>query len=100
MKSCRNTANEKKFCYNNYKTSNTFKEDEQMGFITIKIPDNLDKELEEFLNKNRIPRDKFLQEAIETYIKVKKFRKLREETVKYAESQGFFDDEDIFKTIS
>ncbi len=71
-----------------------------MGLITVNIPDNLDKELEELLKDNKMSKDKFLQKAIYAYIKVKKFKKLREETTKYAEKQGFFDDEDIFKAIS
>ncbi len=71
-----------------------------MGMITIKISDELDNEIADFLKKTKISKDKFVEEALQKYLKIKRFRELREETIKYAEDQSFYEDEDIFNAIS
>lgn len=71
-----------------------------MGMITIKISDELDNEIADFLKKTKISKDKFFEEALQKYLKIKRFRELREETIKYAEDQSFYEDEDIFNAIS
>lgn len=71
-----------------------------MGMITIKISDELDNEIADFLKKTKISKDKFVEEALQKYLKIKRFRELREETIKYVEDQSFYEDEDIFNAIS
>ena len=71
-----------------------------MGLITIRISDDIDKELTEFVKKAKISRDELVEEALQRYLEIKKFRGLREETIKYAEKQGLYSDEDIFNTVS
>ncbi len=71
-----------------------------MGVITIRVSDDLDKELTELTKKTKISKNRFVSDALQRYLKIKKFRELRKETKKYAEKQGFYRDEDIFNTVS
>ena len=71
-----------------------------MGLITVRISDDIDKELTEFIKKIKISKDKLVEDALKRYLEIKKFRELRDETVEYAEKQGFYSDEDIFNTVS
>ncbi len=71
-----------------------------MGVITIRVSDDIDKELTELTQKTKISKNRFVSDALQRYLKIKKFRELRKETKKYAEKQGFYRDEDIFNTVS
>lgn len=71
-----------------------------MGVITIRVSDDIDKELTELTKKTKISKNRFVSDALQRYLKIKKFRELRKETKKYAEKQGFYRDEDIFNTVS
>lgn len=71
-----------------------------MGVITIRVSDDIDRELTELTKKTKISKNRFVSDALQRYLKIKKFRELRKETKKYAEKQGFYRDEDIFNTVS
>jgi predicted transcriptional regulator len=71
-----------------------------MGVITIRVSDDIDKELTELTKKTKISKNRLVSDALQRYLKIKKFRELRKETKKYAEKQGFYRDEDVFNTVS
>lgn len=71
-----------------------------MGVLTAKISDDLDKKLASFIRKTSVSKDKFVEEALEKYLDIKKFRELREETLKYAQKQGLYNDQDILNSTS
>jgi metal-responsive CopG/Arc/MetJ family transcriptional regulator len=53
-----------------------------MGMITIKISDELDNEIADFLKKTKISKDKFVEEALQKYLKIKRFRELMQKKTK------------------
>ena len=63
--------------------------------ITIRLPDELKKNLEYAGRKSRTKTSQLVREAIERYLAVQRFRELRKETIPYAERAGFYTDDDI-----
>ena len=68
--------------------------------ITIRIPDNMKKELEDLSKLENKPVSDLVRESIKKYIRIYRFRKLRDMTLPFAEAQGILTDEDVFKSIS
>ncbi len=63
--------------------------------ITIRLPDELKKNLEYASRKNSVKASQLVREALERYLAVQRFRELRKETIPYAERAGFYTDDDI-----
>jgi metal-responsive CopG/Arc/MetJ family transcriptional regulator len=77
----------------------------QQGFdmkktVTISLPEKLRKELETVFSEEHVSRSEVIREAIGRYLAVKRFRKLRMETLPFAEAQGLLTDWDVFRAIS
>ncbi|RMD49776.1 MAG: ribbon-helix-helix protein, CopG family [Ignavibacteria bacterium] len=68
--------------------------------ITIRIPDDIKKELKTLSRDENKPISDLVRESLQRYIALKKFRKLRNIVLPFAEAQGLLTDEDIFKAIS
>jgi len=68
--------------------------------MTVRIPDDLSKELKEISEKEGIPVSNLVRESLKKYILLYRFRKLREMTLPFAEAQGILTDEDVYKQIS
>lgn len=68
--------------------------------MTVRIPDDLSKELKEISEKEGIPVSNLVRESLKKYISLYRFRKLREMTLPFAEAQGILTDEDVYKQIS
>ena len=68
--------------------------------ITIRIPDNMKKELEDLSKLENKPVSDLVRESIKKYIRIYRLRKLRDMTLPFAEAQGILTDEDVFKSIS
>ncbi|MGM0427517.1 MAG: ribbon-helix-helix protein, CopG family [Thermodesulfobacteriota bacterium] len=68
--------------------------------ITIRIPDDLKKGLNELSrNENKAVSD-IVRESLKRYLAIYRFRQLRNITLPFAESQGILSDEDVFRIIS
>ena len=67
--------------------------------ITVRIPEEIDKDLLIISKEEDKPISLLVRESLRNYIKIYRFRKLREKVLPFAETQGFLTDEDIFKTI-
>ena len=67
--------------------------------ITIRIPEELDKDLLMISKEEDKPISRLVRESLRRYIKIYRFRKLREKVLPFAEAQGLLTDEDIFKII-
>ncbi len=67
--------------------------------ITIRIPDNLKKELDAIIKNDNISKSDFIREALKRYLSIKKFRQLRKKILPFAEASGFLNDSDIFKVL-
>lgn len=68
--------------------------------ITIRLPEKLQKELDEVVSEEHASRSEVIRIAIERYLALKRFRQLRKKTLPFAEAQGLLTDEDIFKLVS
>lgn len=68
--------------------------------MTVRIPDDLSKDLKEISEKEGIPVSNLVRESLKKYVSLYRFRKLREMTLPFAEAQGIMTDEDVYKQIS
>ena len=70
------------------------------NIISIRVPDDLRKELQEISKDEAKPVSDLVRESLKRYIIIYRFRKLRDMVLPFAESQGILTDEDVFKKIS
>jgi predicted transcriptional regulator len=68
--------------------------------VTVRIPDDLRKELEQISNAEAKPISDLVRESIQKYVAIYNFRRLRNTILPFAEAQGILTDEDVFKSIS
>jgi predicted transcriptional regulator len=68
--------------------------------VTVRIPDDLRKELQQISNAEAKPISDLVREAIKKYVAIYNFRRLRNTILPFAEAQGILTDEDVFKSIS
>ncbi len=68
--------------------------------LTVRIPDDLRKELQEISDSEAKPVSDLVRESIQRYVSIYNFRKLRNTILPFAEAQGILTDEDVFKSIS
>ena len=67
--------------------------------LTIRLPEDLRRELQEISKEESKPVSDLVRESIKKYIAIYNFRKLRNKVLPFAESQGILTDEDVFKII-
>ncbi|GAB4534390.1 MAG: hypothetical protein Fur0020_00960 [Thermodesulfovibrionia bacterium] len=70
------------------------------GTITIRLPENLHKELDRVVKEEKVSKSEIIRDAITRYLALKRFQLLRKKVLPFAEAQGLLTDEDIFKAIS
>jgi predicted transcriptional regulator len=68
--------------------------------MTVRIPEDLRKDLKEISKKEGIPISDVVRESLKKYVLLYRFRKLRDMVLPFAEAQGILTDEDVFKIIS
>jgi len=68
--------------------------------ITIRIPEEMRKELQEITRSEGKPLSDLVRESLKKYISIYRFRKLRNRVLPFAEAQGILVDEDVYKNIS
>jgi len=68
--------------------------------MTVRIPDDLRKDLNEISKKEGIPVSDLVRESLTKYVLLYRFRKLRNMVLPFAEAQGILVDEDVYKIIS
>jgi len=68
--------------------------------ITIRLPDKLQKELDNVAKAEKASRSEVVRDAVARYLAVKRFQQLRKKVLPFAEAEGLLTDEDIFKVIS
>jgi predicted transcriptional regulator len=68
--------------------------------VTVRIPDDLRKELQQISNAEAKPISDLVRESIQKYVAIYNFRRLRNTILPFAEAQGILTDEDVFKSIS
>ena len=68
--------------------------------ITISIPKEIKKELDEVTAQEGISRSDLVRESLRDYLFIRRFRILRSRMMSRAQSQGLYTDQDIFDRIS
>ena len=68
--------------------------------LTIRIPDDLRKGLQELSKNENKPVSDIVRESLKRYLAIHRFRQLRNITLPFAEAQGILSDEDVFRMIS
>lgn len=67
--------------------------------ITIRIPQEMRKELEEFSKSVDKPVSEIVRESLKKSLMIYRFRKLRNLVLPFAEAQGILTDEDVFELM-
>ena len=68
--------------------------------ISISLPEEIKAELDRVTTAEGISRSDLVREALREYLFSRRLRALRRELMPYAEAQGIFTDEDVFREIS
>jgi metal-responsive CopG/Arc/MetJ family transcriptional regulator len=68
--------------------------------ISISLPEDLKDELDRFTRAEGTTRSDLVREALREYLFSRRLRSLRQELMPYAEAQGIYTDEDVFREIS
>jgi metal-responsive CopG/Arc/MetJ family transcriptional regulator len=68
--------------------------------ISISLPEDLKDELDRVTRADGVSRSDVVREAVREYLFVRQFRVLRQRLVPYAEAQGIYTDEDLFREVS
>ena len=71
-----------------------------MGTLTIRIDDELEKDLDLLAKVQHRTKSDLAREMLRKYIAVERFRELRRKALPLAEAAGYVTDEDIFRDIS
>ena len=68
--------------------------------ISISLSEELRTELDRFAETRGVTRSDVVREAVADYLFNQRLRALRARLMPYAEAQGVFTDEDVFRTVS
>ena len=68
--------------------------------ISISLPAELKADLDRFTEAECVSRSDLFREALREYLFIRRFRALRRELMPYAEAQGLYTDEDVFRAFS
>ncbi|PKL39004.1 MAG: CopG family transcriptional regulator [Spirochaetae bacterium HGW-Spirochaetae-1] len=64
--------------------------------ITIRIPEEMKKDLDELSKSEHKPVSDLVRESIRRYVAINRFRQLHNMVLPFAEAQGILTDEDVF----
>jgi predicted transcriptional regulator len=67
--------------------------------ITVRISDDMKKNLDELSKSEKKPVSDLVRDSIDRYTTISRFRKLRNMTLLFAEAQGILTDENVFKIM-
>lgn len=68
--------------------------------VTISLPVELKAELDRLTATDGVSRSDLMREALREYLFARQLQELRCQMIPYAEAQGVFTDEDVFREIS
>jgi len=70
-----------------------------MATITLRLPDDLDRDLQRRSAAEGVSKSDLVREALRRYLHVTDFRALRAECVARAQALGVHTDEDVFRLL-
>ncbi len=68
--------------------------------VSISLPEELKSALDESADEEGVSRSDLVRQALQDFLFVRRFRRLRHELIPYAEAQGVYTDEDVFRRVS
>ncbi|HUF08402.1 MAG TPA: ribbon-helix-helix domain-containing protein [Rhodothermales bacterium] len=68
--------------------------------VSISLPEEIKSALDEAVAEDGVSRSDLVRQAVQDFLFVRQFRRLRRELILYAEAQGIYSDEDVFRRIS
>ena len=68
--------------------------------ITVRLPKKLRAELTAISKEENVPISNLVRESLQKYLITRRFQRLRDRVLPFAEAQGMLTDEDIFRQIS
>lgn len=68
--------------------------------ISVSLPEEMKQALDSLSEAEGVTRSDVVREALHEYIYVRRLRKLRSRIMPYAEAQGVYTDEDVFREVS
>jgi metal-responsive CopG/Arc/MetJ family transcriptional regulator len=68
--------------------------------ISISLPEDLKAEIDRFTRSEGISRSDLVREALRDFLFSRRLRSLRQEIMPYAEAQGVYTDDDVFREVS
>ena len=71
-----------------------------MAILTIRIDDELEKDLDELANSQHRTKSDLVREMLRKRIAVEQFRELRRRALPLAEAAEYLLDEDVFRDVS
>jgi len=71
-----------------------------MDNLTIRIPSELKKRLQEFCKRQNRPVSEVVRDSLRRHLATERFQSLRRKTLPFAEAQGILTDDDVFRVIS
>jgi len=71
-----------------------------MDAITIRIPKELAKKLEQICKRQHRSTSEVVRESLRRYLDLEQLREIREQLRPHAEAAGVLTDEDVFKAVS
>jgi predicted transcriptional regulator len=78
----------------------TFCPEINMGTLTIRLDDELEKDLDQLAKSQHRTKSDLAREMLRKRIAVERFRELRRKALPLAEAAGYVSDEDVFRDIS
>jgi hypothetical protein len=70
-----------------------------MAILLMRIPDDLDRELERPSTASRVSKSDLAREALQRYLCVANLQAVRSELVPHAQALGINTDEDVFRAL-
>ena len=70
------------------------------GTLTIRLPPDLAKKLDEVSRRSGRTRSDVAREALRRQLALESFEQIRQRVMPFAEARGYLTDEDVFRDIS
>jgi len=68
--------------------------------VAISLPSDLADEIDALAQREGASRSEIVRNALRRYLAVREFHRLRQATIPFAEAQGIYTDEDVFRATS
>jgi metal-responsive CopG/Arc/MetJ family transcriptional regulator len=68
--------------------------------VAVSLPAELASELDAVAEREGASRSEIVRDALRRYLAGREFQRLRESLIPFAEAQGIFSDEDVFRIVS